>query len=67
MADNLKEGENRIISGDILTGTKIDITGNLGFYDTTVTVIKEGKEQEFLGWILPGINKLSASRTFFSC
>ena len=66
LADNLKEGENRIISGDILTGTKIDITGNLGFYDTTVTVIKEGKEQEFLGWILPGINKLSASRTFFS-
>ena len=64
--ENLKDGDNRIISGDILTGTKISLDGNLGFYDTTVTVIQEGKEQEFLGWILPGINKLSASRTFFS-
>ncbi len=64
--ENLKDGDNRIISGDILTGTKIGLDGNLGFYDTTVTVIQEGKEQEFLGWILPGINKLSASRTFFS-
>ena len=66
LSDNLKEGENRIISGDIFTGTTINFDGNLGFYDTTVTVVKEGKEQEFLGWILPGINKLSASRTFFS-
>jgi len=66
LAENLKEGDNRIISGDILTGTKIGLDGNLGFYDTTLTVIQEGKEQEFLGWILPGFNKLSASRTFFS-
>ena len=66
LADNLKDGENRIISGDILTGNKINFDGNLGFYDTTVTVIEEGTKQEFLGWILPGINKLSASRTFFS-
>ena len=66
LADNLREGDNRIISGDILTGTKISIDGNLGFYDTSVTVIQEGKEQDFLGWILPGIDKFSASRTFFS-
>jgi Na+-transporting NADH:ubiquinone oxidoreductase subunit A len=64
--DNLKDGENRIISGDVLTGTKINIDGNLGFYDTSMTVIEEGKEQEFFGWILPGLHKFSASRTFFS-
>jgi len=64
--NNLKEGENRIISGDILTGTHITDKGNLGFYDTTITVIEEGKKQEFLGWILPGFNKFSASRAFFS-
>ena len=66
LSDNLKEGDNRIISGDILTGDKINHDGHIGFYDTTVTVIKEGTEQQFLGWILPGIEKLSASRTFFS-
>ena len=66
LAENLKEGENRIISGDVLSGTKIDIDGNLGFYDTTLTVIEEGNKQEFLGWILPGFDKFSASKTFLS-
>ena len=63
---NTKEGNNRIISGDILTGDQISYDGALGFYDTTITVIEEGNEQEFLGWILPGLDKYSASRTFFS-
>ena len=66
LENNLKEGENRIISGDVLSGTKIDVNGNLGFYDTNVTVIEEGNQQEFLGWILPGFHKFSASKTFFS-
>jgi Na+-transporting NADH:ubiquinone oxidoreductase subunit A len=66
LIDNLKKGTNRIISGDVLTGKKIDIDGSLGFYDTTITVIEEGDNQEFLGWILPGFDKLSASRAFFS-
>lgn len=64
--DNIIEGDNRIISGDILTGQHIDVNGTLGFYDTTITVIEEGKEQEFLGWILPGLHKFSASKTFLS-
>ena len=66
LADNLNEGDNRIISGDILTGQHIEVNGTLGFYDTTITVIEEGKEQEFLGWILPGLHKFSASKTFLS-
>ena len=66
LADNINEGDSRIISGDILTGKHIDVNGTLGFYDTTITVIEEGKEQEFLGWILPGLHKFSASKTFLS-
>ena len=66
LADNLKDGENRIISGDILSGQQIDKDGALGFYHTTITAIEEGKEQEFLGWILPGTHKFSASKTFLS-
>ena len=66
LADNLKEGDNRVISGDVLTGQQINADGNLGFYHTTVTVIEEGKEQEFLGWMMPGLDKFSASKTFLS-
>ena len=66
LADNLKEGDSRIISGDVLTGTLINIEGSLGFYDTMLTVIEEGNQQEFLGWILPGFDKFSNSKTFFS-
>jgi len=66
LLDNINEGDNRIISGDILTGKHIDVNGTLGFYDTTITVIEEGREQEFLGWILPGLHKFSSSKTFLS-
>ena len=66
LANNVKVGENRVISGDVLTGQHIDADGTLGFYHTTVTVIEEGKEQEFLGWMMPGLDKFSASKTFLS-
>ena len=49
-----------------MTGDKIENDGNIGFYDTTISVIEEGDKQEFFGWILPGFNKFSASKTFFS-
>ncbi|MEO8569370.1 MAG: Na(+)-translocating NADH-quinone reductase subunit A [Ginsengibacter sp.] len=62
----LKEGENRIISGNVLTGKQISYEGYLDFYDSQVTVIPEGHEPEFMGWLAPGFNKLSMSRTFFS-
>ena len=64
--DNVKDGNNRFISGDIFSGDKIDENGSLGFYHTSVLVIEEGNKQEFLGWMLPGFNKFSTSRTFFS-
>lgn len=56
----------RIISGNVLTGTRVDKLGYLGFYDTMVTVIPEGNKHEFFGWIAPGIDKHSASRAFLS-
>lgn len=63
---NIKEGDNRYISGNVLTGTKIDADGHLGFYHNEISVIPEGKEQDFLGWLLPSSSKFSLSRTFFS-
>ena len=66
LIDNIKEGKSRVIAGDILTGTQINSDGCLGFYDSQLTVVPEGDETEFLGWILPGVHKFSASKTFFS-
>ena len=55
----------RVISGNVLTGIKLSSTGYLGYYDSQVTVIPEGDEYEFAGWADPGFNKFSATKTFF--
>lgn len=66
LSDNTSDAELRVISGDVLTGTKIQPDGYLGFYDNLVTIIPEGREPEFMGWIMPGFGKFSASKAFFS-
>jgi Na+-transporting NADH:ubiquinone oxidoreductase subunit A len=66
LKDNLKEGELRFISGNVLTGQQISLSGYIGYYDSQITVIEEGNKPEFLGWAKPGINKYSMSRSFFS-
>lgn len=64
---NLKDDQEvRVISGNTLVGTKIEENGFLGFYDNQLTVIPEGAEYEFLGWMKPGFGKMSVSKSFFS-
>jgi Na+-transporting NADH:ubiquinone oxidoreductase subunit A len=63
---NLNEGNIRLISGNVLTGTRIKADGYLGFYHNQFTVIPEGNYYEFFGWALPGLNKFSFSKSFFS-
>jgi Na+-transporting NADH:ubiquinone oxidoreductase subunit A len=64
--DNVKTGNLRYISGNVLTGTAIEPEGFVGFYDSQVTVIPEGDYSEFFGWIKPGLKTFSFSRTFAS-
>jgi Na+-transporting NADH:ubiquinone oxidoreductase subunit A len=67
LENQLKEGDNRVISGSVLNGKKIDpVTGYVGFFDSQVTVIREGNYFEMFGWVLPGFKKASVSRTFAS-
>jgi len=56
----------RIISGNVLTGTKTDRSDYLGFYHNQITVIPEGNEYEFVGWAMPRLNKFSMSHAYFS-
>lgn len=66
LRSNLREGPSRVISGNVLTGTKILQDGFLGFYDSHVTVIPEGNYSEFFGWASPGLKKFSFYKVFVS-
>lgn len=66
ISNNINTGAVRIISGNVLTGTRIKPNGYLGFYHNMFTAIPEGKYFEFFGWALPGLNKFSFSKSFFS-
>ena len=57
----------RVISGNVLTGDKIEQDGHLGFYSNQITVIPEGNQLKFVltkGWMGPGFDKFSNSRLF---
>lgn len=61
VAGELTDVENRVISGSVLHGHHA--TGwaaFLGCYHLQVSALKEGREREFFGWIVPGKDKYSA-------
>lgn len=64
--DNLLYDNLRYISGNVLTGTKIDDSGYLGFFDNQITVIEEGDKYELFGWLLPSYPRPSISNTFWT-
>ncbi len=67
VADNVKEGKVRYISGNVLTGSKEEPTGYLGFYHNQITLIPEGDEPQFFlteGWLGLGADKFSLSRSY---
>ncbi len=66
---DLVEGEglddnDRVISGDVLSGEAKSRESFLNFYDDQVTAIPEGREFELFGWLLPLKMRPSLSRTF---
>lgn len=63
----LQEGTNRIISGSVLAGaTAHGVHGYIGRYHNQVSVLAEGTEKEFMGWIAPGAKKFSVTRAYLS-
>lgn len=64
---NVKEdGKNhRIISGNVLTGVKVDMEGYLRYPYRQITVIPEGDDvDEFMGWASIAPSKMSVNRSF---
>ena len=66
LADRLNSDHCRIVQGNVLSGKTSSQDDTLSFYTNQITVIPEGDQPEFLGWLLPGFHKLSLSRTYFS-
>ncbi|CAH9062734.1 Na(+)-translocating NADH-quinone reductase subunit A [Pseudoalteromonas haloplanktis] len=67
VAGELEDGDNRVISGSVLAGaTSSGVHAFLGRYHVQVSVLLEGREKEFFGWIAPGSDKFSVTRTFLS-
>lgn len=62
------DSELRVISGSVLSGRTAagDVHGFLGRYHQQISVIGEYREREFLGWMMPGMNKFSVVSTFVS-
>lgn len=67
VSGNIASENVRVISGNALTGDKVEADGYLGFYHNQVTIIPEGNDYKFFltkGWLGPGFDKFSNSRLF---
>lgn len=67
VAGQLHAGENRVISGSVLSGRRgAEDHDFLGRYHNQVSVIEEDHQRELLGWCMPGFNKFSVKNVFAS-
>lgn len=63
----LKSGDCRKISGSVLGGrTARSVVDYVGRYATQITVLEEGYQREFMGWLSPGVNKFSVMNIYLS-
>src|SRR5690606_39178551 len=57
-----QNGNDRIISGNVLSGKQVAPDGYLGYYSNIITVIPEGDDYELFGWNKPIFDKISNTR-----
>ena len=63
-----QDGANvRIVSGDVLTGrTAAGSLAYLGRFHDQITLIPEGDQREFFGWIIPSVSKFATAKVHLS-
>lgn len=67
LKDEYEGKDNRVISGSVFNGHHAKDTFNyLGRYHNQISLLKEGKERELLGWGGPGLEKFSVKPSFIS-
>lgn len=66
-AGEVADGEVRIVSGSLLMGSTANaVHGYLGRYHVQLSLVLEGREKEFIGYMYPGPNKFSVTRAYMS-
>jgi len=60
--------DNRCISGSVLSGKKAmgEEFGYMGRFDRQISVLREGRERIFLGWLTPGMKSFSTIPIYLS-
>ncbi len=67
IAGEANDGELRVISGSVLLGSEASkVHGYLGRYHLQLSLIAEGRDKEFIGYMYPGANKFSVTRAYMS-
>jgi Na+-transporting NADH:ubiquinone oxidoreductase subunit A len=67
IAGETADGELRIVSGSLLSGAgSKGVHAYLGRYHVQLSLILEGREKEFIGYMYPGPNKFSVTRAYMS-
>ena len=67
VAGELEEGDNRIVSGSVLSGRNTAGPFDfLGRYHLQLSALSEGRGREFFGWQKPGFDKFSVKNIFAS-
>ena len=67
MNGELKEGDNRVISGSVFDGrTASDDTGYLGKFHQQITALREGRDRKFFGWLGLGFKEYSVKNILVS-
>lgn len=67
LQDELVDADNRAISGSVWSGRRAaGWSSYLGRHHLQISVLKEGSEREFFGWIAPGRNKFSQINVMLS-
>ncbi|WP_179321272.1 Na(+)-translocating NADH-quinone reductase subunit A [Winogradskyella helgolandensis] len=57
-----RDGNDRFISGNVLSGKRVQPDGYLDYYSNVISVIPEGNDYELFGWNKPVFDKVSNTR-----
>ena len=67
LSNELKSGDNRVISGSVLDGAQAAVTtAFLGRFDLQITALAEGRDRPFMGWASAGANRHSVKGIYLS-
>ena len=58
---------NYLITTGRFNGRTVDLNSHMGFFESTLTLIKNNQKEELFGFMRPGLEKPTASNTFLSC